>query len=61
MKGGFNKFLRNIVASSTDTEFEKVRKQSLYNTHCYRGLSRPLFTWTARSQKKNTLSVSSFK
>lgn len=24
MKGGFNKLLRNIVASSTDTEFEKV-------------------------------------
>jgi len=25
MKGGFNKLLRNIVASTTDTEFEKVR------------------------------------
>ena len=61
MKGGFNKFLRNIVASSTDTEFEKVRKQGLYKTHCYRGLSRPLFTWIARSPKKSTLSVSSFK
>ena len=24
MKGGINKILRNIVASSTDTEFEKV-------------------------------------
>ena len=25
MKGGFNKILRNIVAGSSDTEFEKVR------------------------------------
>ena len=25
MKGGFNKLLRNIVASTTDTEYEKVR------------------------------------
>ena len=24
MKGGFNKILRNIVAGSNDTEFEKV-------------------------------------
>ena len=24
MKGGFNKILRNIVAGSSDTEFEKV-------------------------------------
>ena len=24
MKGGFNKILRNIVAGSTDTEYEKV-------------------------------------
>ena len=24
MKGGFNKILRNIVAGSADTEFEKV-------------------------------------
>ena len=24
MKGGFNKILRNIVAGSSDTEYEKV-------------------------------------
>ena len=24
MKGGFNKILRNVVAGSSDTEFEKV-------------------------------------
>ena len=29
MKGGFNKILRNIVAGSSDTEFEKVRKRKL--------------------------------
>ena len=26
MKGGFNKILRNIVAGSSDTEFEKVSR-----------------------------------
>jgi len=34
MKGGFNKILRNIVAGSSDTEFEKVSKpniQSLFD------------------------------
>ncbi len=28
MKGGFNKILRNIVAGSADTEFEKVSTQA---------------------------------
>ena len=28
MKGGFNKILRNVVAGSSDTEFEKVKTPS---------------------------------
>ena len=33
MKGGFNKILRNIVAGSSDTEYEKVsgpRSKKMY-------------------------------
>ena len=59
MKGGFNKFLRNIVASSTDTEFEKVSDRCKDDTYGYRGWLRPLSIWTARSPRKSTLSVSS--
>jgi len=29
MKGGFNKLIRNIVAGASDTEFEKVSKNTL--------------------------------
>ena len=29
MKGGFNKILRNIVAGSSDTEYEKVSKNTI--------------------------------
>ena len=29
MKGGINKFLRNIVANQAGTEFEKVRSEIL--------------------------------
>ena len=41
MKGGFNKILRNIVAGSSDTEYEKVSlmKHSLilanHNLSCF--------------------------
>lgn len=28
MKGGWNKLMRNIVAGTADTEFEKVRIES---------------------------------
>lgn len=30
MKGGFNKILRNIVAGSSDTEYEKVSRKKSY-------------------------------
>lgn len=32
MKGGFNKILRNIVAGSSDTEYEKVSSWTIVKT-----------------------------
>ena len=35
MKGGFNKLMRNIVAGTADTEFEKVSPLQLLIIHLY--------------------------
>ena len=44
MKGGFNKILRNIVAGSADTEYEKVSPISP-NTR-FRGIKLTWFYFT---------------
>ena len=35
MKGGLNKILRNIVAGSSDTEFEKVSPTASIAFNCF--------------------------
>ena len=61
MKGGFNKILRNIVAGSSDTEYEKVsfwsQMKAYFLTlrfHYIRDSRRLLSTLTRRNQRKST-------
>lgn len=51
MKGGINKIIRNITATSGKSDFEKVSPTGLDNS---RGSSRPHITWIPRSRRRST-------
>jgi hypothetical protein len=50
MKGGFNKLLRNIVASTTDTEYEKVT--NLFCLTCMQRLTKATFHIDSKEPKE---------
>ena len=60
MKGGFNKLLRNIVAGSSDTEFEKVSflQISYMDQLLISAWQKLLSIWIPKNLKKSTLFVS---
>ena len=51
MKGGFNKILRNVVAGSSDTEFEKVSFTS-HSQFLAETLQGHILAWLKRTKGK---------
>lgn len=51
MKGGFNKILRNVVAGSSDTEFEKV-SFTLNSNFLAETLQGHILAWLKRTKGK---------